>query len=148
MFDLQSARKQQLVELVRDLQARRHATIVATSTLLRQRSADLAALIVELCSDDYRVSDAGRVSAVRRSSKPADAVPPRPGRALFAGDTVITVQQTENPKREGSASHARYAMLRSGMTVAEYLAAAGPRGGRTLREAVRQGHVRVVVTGD
>ena len=68
-----------------------------------------------------------------------------PGRALHSRDAVVTVLRDDNPKREGSASHARYAMLRFGMTVAEYLAATGPRGGRTLRKAVRQGHVRVGV---
>jgi hypothetical protein len=50
---------------------------------------------------------------------------------------------TENTKREGSASHARYSLLRSGMTVAEYIAAAGPRGRRTLRKAVAAGQVKV-----
>jgi hypothetical protein len=40
-------------------------------------------------------------------------------------DGVITVIATENKKREGSASYARYSLLRSCMTVAEYIAAAG-----------------------
>ena len=69
---------------------------------------------------------------------PARALPPLPPR-----EATIVLLRTENPKHPGSASHARYDLLRSGMTVAEYLAAAGPRGRRTLRKALWQGHVRV-----
>ena len=71
------------------------------------------------------------------------AKPPGSTRALHAADGVITVIATDNTKREGSASHARYSLLRSGMTVAEYITAAGPRGRRTLRKAVAAGQVRV-----
>ena len=51
--------------------------------------------------------------------------------ALHPDGGVITVIAEGNTKHEGSASHARYSLLRSRMTVAEYVAAAGPRGRRT-----------------
>jgi hypothetical protein len=46
-------------------------------------------------------------------------------------------------RREGSASHARFALLKTGMTVAEYVAVAGPRARRTVRKAIAAGQVRV-----
>jgi hypothetical protein len=47
------------------------------------------------------------------------------------------------PRREGSASHARFALLKTGTTVADYVAAAGPRGRRMLRKAITASQVRV-----
>jgi hypothetical protein len=53
------------------------------------------------------------------------------------------VLATENTRREGSASHARFALMKTGTTVADCVAAAGPRGRRTLRKAIAAGPVRV-----
>jgi hypothetical protein len=85
------------------------------------------------------------VAGVAVAERPAPVAPvPATGQSpVVPRDGVITVLHADNPKREGSASHARYGMLRSGMTVAEYLATAGSRGRRTLRKALRQGHIRV-----
>lgn len=71
------------------------------------------------------------------------------GRALHADDSVITVKVASNPKRDGSANHARFALLQSGQTVGQFVAAveaatgsqAGAR--RTIRKAVRAGLIEV-----
>src|SRR4051812_43827090 len=44
--------------------------------------------------------------------------------SLAPGGPIITVLATENAKREGSSSHARFALLETGMTVAEFVKAA------------------------
>jgi hypothetical protein len=56
---------------------------------------------------------------------------------------IIRLLATENPKREGTAAHARFAALRDGMTVADYCAAAGKIASGTLLKAIRRGHVRL-----
>jgi hypothetical protein len=40
-------------------------------------------------------------------------------------DTVIRINVTVNPKREGSLAHARFALYEDGMTIEEYIAAGG-----------------------
>jgi len=40
-------------------------------------------------------------------------------------DTVIRINVTVNPKREGSLAHTRFALYEDGMTIAEYIAAGG-----------------------
>jgi hypothetical protein len=163
MPDLDKTPKKQLVSVVRQLQKLRGLPVGAITTLTRVQNAQLQATIEELCGDDYVVDDAARAvpvepaakeprPAARQRRQPATAKrEPRAAlareqkelRPLPAPEAVITVVLEGNPKRPGSASHARYAMLRSGMTVADYLAAAGSRGRRKLRKALRQGHVRV-----
>jgi hypothetical protein len=63
-------------------------------------------------------------------------------------DAIIQLLVAENPKRAGSAAHERFALLRTGMTVGNYLAAATKHGGAsiaagTLKKALRRGHVRL-----
>lgn len=50
----------------------------------------------------------------------------------YADDQVITVLADKNPKREGSAAHDRFAKYRSGMTVAQAVAAGVTRGDLTF----------------
>jgi hypothetical protein len=90
--------------------------------------------------DERVVAGIAVVERPAPKSAPAPAAEQSP---VVPREGIITLLHAENPKRDGSASHARYALLRSGMTVAEYLTAAGSRGRRTLRKALRQGHVRV-----
>lgn len=77
-------------------------------------------------------------SSKRRGAKP-----------LQADDMVITVLVASNPKRDGSATAARFGLMQSGMTVGEYVAAVvastgtNKRARRTLRKAVAAGQVAV-----
>ena len=113
---------------------------------------------------DYRPEPAAEVQDLPSASEPAAEPPAAPepaptpaasaeepaGRVLPPlppGNAIIVLLRADNPKQPGSASAARYALLRSGMTVADYLAAAGSRGRRTLRKAMMQGHVRVEPAG-
>ena len=48
-------------------------------------------------------------------------------RAQAVQAETITLVATENPKRPGSASFARFALYQTGMTIAEYLKAGGQR---------------------
>ena len=50
-----------------------------------------------------------------------------PRRPMAQAEQVITLLATENPKRAGSASFARFALYRDGMAVSEYLEAGGRR---------------------
>lgn len=73
----------------------------------------------------------------------------RGAKPLQANDAVITVLVAANPKRDGSATAARFGLMKSGMTVAAYIAAVeaatgtAKRARRTLRKAVAAGQVTV-----
>jgi hypothetical protein len=130
---------------LRQLQKLRGSTVGAISTLSREPNRTLQTTIGELCGDAYVVDDAARVVRAEPALE-ASKLSRRP--ALPAPDAVITVLRKGNPKREGSASHARYVLPRSGVTVAEYLAAAGSRGRRTLHKALRQAQVLLEIAND
>lgn len=42
--------------------------------------------------------------------------------------SIITIKTIDNPKRQGTLAHARFALYQDGMTVAEYVAAGGRTG--------------------
>ena len=52
---------------------------------------------------------------------PAEKAKANSGRVKFPDDGKITLIAKENPRRKGSKSHQRFDLLRSGMTVGEYL---------------------------
>ena len=59
---------------------------------------------------------------------PAPAASPSATHTAPAPDgRVITLLATANPKRPGSAAHRRFALYRTGMTVAAFVAAGGQR---------------------
>ena len=64
-------------------------------------------------------------------------------RELGPLNAIVRAVASETRSGEGTAAHARFAALRDGMTVAEYVAAAGPVAAGTLRKAIRRGHVRL-----
>jgi hypothetical protein len=72
----------------------------------------------------------------------------RGAKVAQADEAVITVVTT-NPKREGSAAHTRFSQMKTGMTVAAYVAAVESATGSsknargTLAKAIRLGHVTV-----
>jgi hypothetical protein len=157
MLDLATASRSQLVSVVREARAALGRPPGAASTLARLSKETLIAEIRAA-----QASAAPEPAMPEAAAEPAPPPAPQPDAAPAAGELVmpkraakrklppmparegvVTVLALGNPKHEGSASHARFALLRSGMTVADYLAAAGPRGRRTLRKAVMQGHVRV-----
>lgn len=57
-------------------------------------------------------------------------------------DGVIKVVRAKNPKRPGSAAHARFDLYKPGMTVDEFLAAGGWRA--DISWDLRQGFIEVV----
>lgn len=68
--------------------------------------------------------------AVKRTleSPSAHAVAARPGRRPeYADHDVVSSVVEENPKKQGSAAHDRFALYRKDMTVGEYIAAGGIR---------------------
>lgn len=60
-------------------------------------------------------------------------------RARYADTQIITVVAEANPKREGSAAHDRFALYRSGMTVADFKTAGG--NAADLAYDVKHGHI-------
>jgi hypothetical protein len=167
---LGTAPKRELVRCVRDLHRLRKTAAPGNSVLMGTRNADLVASIRKLCGRDYELDAAGRVTARGGATDPAAAgsgaqATGKPGRGKRAGaaagaaehgpqarsagaarmdrTAIIRLLATENPKRAGTAAHARFAALRDGMTVADYIAAAGPIASGTLRKAIRRGHVRL-----
>lgn len=61
-----------------------------------------------------------------RSTAPRTPAQPRPkGAAVRSTDPRTIVSVAPNPKKVGSASHARYALYEVGMTVSQFVAAGG-----------------------
>lgn len=93
--------------------------------------------------------DRGQDASVASTPTLASGTARRGAKPLQADDMVITVVVASNPKRDGSATAARFGLMRSGMTVAEYIAAVekatgtSKRARRTLRKAVAAGQVVV-----
>lgn len=78
--------------------------------------------------------------AKKSAPKPKLAAKPGRGRALFSEDGVITIKHKgENPKRGTAAD--RYALYRTGQTVAAYIAAGGQR--RDVVWDIAQGWITV-----
>lgn len=122
--------------------------INSVGTLLKKQPEELHEMLGVLLGDNLTIAQNSHGElAVRELAEETPAK--RGGRALQPETGVITVVTTDNPKREGSASHARFDLLRSGMTVAEYIAAVEKATGthrgarRTLRKAVAAGLVVV-----
>lgn len=71
----------------------------------------------------------GRPIVRKRASEPRTSRGPRRSVSVSRSDPrVITYVQEHNPKKEGSASWARFALYRAGMTVDEFLRAGGTIG--------------------
>lgn len=68
-----------------------------------------------------------------------DAAPaaPRKPRTDYTDDLRIEVRVSQNPKRAGTKAHARFALYRDGMTVAEYKAACTAHDGKHARPGFR-----------
>lgn len=96
--------------------------------LLRARRVDHAALLTPMLRETTPLA----VSAIEQLlGKPITRASRAPARATFNGraprprvaDHRVISQIQPNPKKPGSASHARFALYREGMTVSEALAA-------------------------
>jgi hypothetical protein len=89
---------------------------------------------------DRRKRPTGRKTA--KKTKTAAKRGAARGRASkYAEDAKITVSFKENPRREGSARHKDYEIMKRHGTVAGYLKAGGTRSG--LNSAVRRKHAKV-----
>lgn len=81
----------------------------------------------------------------REAPKPATTPrTPKVSRTTTPGvfsDTTRITEVGENPKKPGSASHARFALYRAGMTVAEALAAGVTKG--DVRWDMERGHIKL-----
>jgi hypothetical protein len=49
-------------------------------------------------------------------------------RVRYNKDSVITIVATTNPKRKGTLTYTRFALYKSGMTIADYVKAGGRTG--------------------
>ena len=72
---------------------------------------------------------------------PAARRSPAPGRRAAGGRHSSAGHG--KPQAPGQRAHARFALLRDGMTLEEFIAAAGPIASGFLRKAVRRGHIRL-----
>lgn len=61
------------------------------------------------------------MAAKKKAAKAAKTKAPKTGRTRKNADAKITLLVKENPKRKGTAAHARYAKYETGMTVGEAL---------------------------
>lgn len=82
--------------------------------------------------------------APRAAAPTTRAAGPRRGRPATFADTAVITQVTTNPKRAGSAAHARYSLYRPGMTVGQYVAAGGRIG--DLRWDTKMKFIRVAAS--
>lgn len=151
------ATRQEAVVHVRTVQSFLHAAdesvkVNAASTLLKKPLEELLEMLGALLGDNMTLAMNSEGELVVREL--ADEAPPvngarRGGKALQAAEGIVTVLAASNPKRDGSATHARFDLLKSGMTVAEYISAVEKATGthrgarRTLRKAVAAGLVVV-----
>jgi len=161
MFDLSKATKSQLVTLVQEIQSYAGEKSLAASTLARSRNEDLVTRIQTFLFEntDRGISEEGHLE-LTKPEPPVVVVDkavlagicvdgtanPAKGRGrtpAHSDDAVITVTVEKIPGREGSAAFARASEFRSGQTVGAFLAAAGVKGRRTLRKALRKGWVVV-----
>ena len=67
---------------------------------------------------------------------------PAPTHSDDAKITILT-EDKKNPKREGTAAHARFALYRDGMTVAEFIKAGGTRADLAWDSAASRGLVKI-----
>ena len=75
-----------------------------------------------------RIAEAAAArKAAAAAKKPAKKGGRRGPAGTYADTAKITVVVTENPKKAGTASHTRFAVYKTGMTVAEFLKAGGKR---------------------
>jgi len=76
-----------------------------------------------------RSSSKGRTAkpprVVERGAKAPKATPKRGRAAKYPDDAKITLLAKENPKREGSKAHKKFALYETGMTVGEFIAKGG-----------------------
>lgn len=61
----------------------------------------------------------------RKTEAEDNAPEPKRGRPIQNADSRITILVKENPKRPGTAGHARFSLYKNGMTVAEFVAVGG-----------------------
>lgn len=68
------------------------------------------------------------LGAVKRSKGGTATTQARPGRKPeYADDDLIESIVAENPKKEGTKAHERFALYKKGMSVAEFITAGGHR---------------------
>lgn len=105
------------------------AIVDAEGTALTGTRAQIGEALFVMDASDARLARKAEVDATR-------SAPPAP-RTDFEDHMVITVLAEANPKREGGKAHARFALYRSGMTVAEYKEACVSLEGRGARAPFR-----------
>jgi len=72
-----------------------------------------------------KAKPARRVERGNEAVKSPKAVGKRGRAAKYPDEAKITLLAKENPKREGSASHKRFGLYKTGMTVGEFISKGG-----------------------
>ena len=85
---------------------------------------------------------AKKAKAKKAQAKKAPEVKAAGRPSQLKDNAVIRVLKAKNPKRSGSAAHARFDLYKKDMTVAEFLAAGGWRA--DISWDLRQGFIEVV----
>jgi hypothetical protein len=171
MFDLSAAKNPDLAAILRALQERTGIAVGPASLIARMKRADLISKIEEQCAagslaiaDDGSVAPGSVPEAGEPSAAPSEAPLAAPvpevevvgtftrtasQRVLLQPDDWVITVLVENSRREGSVAHARFSLLQTGQTVAEFIAAvvaatgSDHRARSTLRKAVRRGEISV-----
>lgn len=100
------------------------------------------------------VKKPAKAAKSEKPAQPAKAVKaPKEKASKYPMDATIKVLAKENPKREGSAAHKKFAFLKDGMTVAQFLALGvkhaelGKNWPRTeLKNRLRDDHIKLSKT--
>jgi hypothetical protein len=143
--DVNKLTKDGLIKALADKRAQANAESIADT--IKERYPDQFG--IDDSTPKRHLDTLGAVMGIAPAPQPAAQPEPQPepqpatqltdfgnGKRSSAQQRTITVLVAANPKRPGSATHARFELYRTGMTVAEFLAA----GGRSVDLAWDEGH--------
>jgi hypothetical protein len=82
-------------------------------------------------------TNAEKAASIAAKAKDADPKAPKVPKVSAADNRPITLIVDKNPKREGSAAHARFALYVTGMTVDAYIATCKEKLGKSQPGAAR-----------